>query len=123
MIHSPQLQGREHSGVCVRGPAHFCVLREVFLKEAASEPSPRAWPGKHGKYLGAKHRTTQEDDVRRSLASLCGEGNGTPLQYSCLENPMNGGVRWAAVYGVAQSRTRLKQLSGSSITLQTSKEK
>ena len=42
------------------------------------------------------------------------EGNGTPLQYSCLENPMDGGAWWAAVYGVAQSRTRLKQLSSSS---------
>ena len=40
---------------------------------------------------------------------LFGEGNGTPLQYSCLENPMDGGAWWAAVYGVAQSRTRLKQ--------------
>ena len=35
-----------------------------------------------------------------------GEGNGNPLQYSCLENPMEGGARWAAVYGVAQSQTR-----------------
>ena len=34
-----------------------------------------------------------------------GEGNGTPLQYSCLENPMDGGAWWAAVHGVAQSRT------------------
>ena len=42
-------------------------------------------------------------------------GNGTPLQYSCLANPMDGGAGWAAVYGVAQSRTRLKQLSSSSI--------
>ena len=37
-----------------------------------------------------------------------GEGNGTPLQHSCLENPMGGGAWWAAVHGVAQSRTRLK---------------
>ena len=34
-----------------------------------------------------------------------GEGNGNPLQYSCLENPMDGGARWAAVYGVAESDT------------------
>ena len=40
-----------------------------------------------------------------------GEGNGNPLQYSCLENPVDRGARWAAVHGVAQSRTRLKQLS------------
>ena len=42
------------------------------------------------------------------------EGNGNPLQCSCLENPRDGGVWWAAVYGVAQSWTRLKQLSSSS---------
>ena len=41
-------------------------------------------------------------------------GNGNPLQYSCLENPRDGGAWWAAVYGVAQSRTRLKQLNSSS---------
>ena len=43
-----------------------------------------------------------------------GEGNGNPLQCSCLENPRDGGAWWAAVCGVAQSRTRLKQLSSSS---------
>ena len=46
--------------------------------------------------------------------SCIGEGNGNPLQYSCLENPRDGRAWWAAVYGVAQSRTRLKQLSSSS---------
>ena len=46
---------------------------------------------------------------------LCiGEGNGNPFQCSCLENPRDGGAWWAAVYGVAQSRTRLKRLSSSS---------
>ena len=40
--------------------------------------------------------------------SCIGEGNGNPLQYSCLENPRDGGAWWAAVYGVAQSWTRLK---------------
>ena len=44
----------------------------------------------------------------------CGEGNGNPLQYSCLENPRDGGGWWAAIYGVAQSRTRLKRLSSNS---------
>ena len=47
--------------------------------------------------------------------SRIGEGNGNPLQYSCSENPRDGGAWWAAVYGVAQSRTRLKQLSSSSV--------
>jgi len=46
--------------------------------------------------------------------SCIGEGNGNPLQCSCLENPRDGGAWWAAVYGVAQSRTRLKWLSSSS---------
>ena len=46
-----------------------------------------------------------------------GEGNGNPLQCSCLENPRDGGAWWAAIYGVAQSWTRLKQLSSSSIHL------
>ena len=40
-----------------------------------------------------------------------GEGNGTPLQYSCLENPMDGGAWWAAVHGVAKSRTRLSDFT------------
>ena len=40
-----------------------------------------------------------------------GEGNGNPLQYSCLEDPRNAGAWWAAIYGVAQSQTRLKRLS------------
>ena len=44
-----------------------------------------------------------------------GRGNGNPLQCSCLENPRDGGAWWASVYGVAQSRTRLKRLSSSSI--------
>ena len=46
--------------------------------------------------------------------SCIGEGNGNPLQCSCLENPRDGGAWWAAVYRVTQSRTRLKQLSSSS---------
>ena len=50
-----------------------------------------------------------------SLSLSCiGEGNGNPLQCSCLENPRDGGAWWEAVYGVTQSRTRLKWLSSSS---------
>ena len=55
--------------------------------------------------------------VAQDMASSSGEGNGTPLQCSYLENPRDGGAWWAAVYGVAQSRTRLKQLSSSSISI------
>ena len=49
-----------------------------------------------------------------TLMSCIGEGNGNPLQCSCLENPRDEGAWWAAVYGVAQSQTWLKQLSSSS---------
>ena len=49
--------------------------------------------------------------LKRTVIRNGGEGNGTPLQYSCLENPMDGGDWWATVHGVAQSQTQLKQLS------------
>ena len=52
--------------------------------------------------------------------SCTGEGNGNPLQCSCLKNPKDGGAWWAAVCGVAQSRTRLKRLSSSSSSSNTS---
>ena len=56
-------------------------------------------------------------DWATSLSLFCiGEGNGNPLQCSCLENPRDRGAWWATVYGVAQSRTRLKWLSSSSST-------
>ena len=57
--------------------------------------------------------TTERLPFHFSL-SCTGEGNGTPLQCSCLENPRDGGAWWALVYGVTQSQTRLKQLSSSS---------
>ena len=57
--------------------------------------------------------TTERLHFHFSLSCL-GEGNGNPLQCSCLENPRDGGAWWAAVYGVSQSWTRLKQLSSSS---------
>ena len=59
------------------------------------------------------HRTRLHFHFPFSL-SCTGEGNGNPLQCSCLENPRDGGAWWAAVCGVAQSRTRLKRLSSSS---------
>ena len=59
-------------------------------------------------------KDTENKTRKRSRLGDVGEGNGTPLQYSCLENPRDGGAWWAAVYGVAQSQTRLKWLSSSS---------
>ena len=57
--------------------------------------------------------TTEQLHFDFSLSCI-GEGNGNPLQCSCLENPRDRGAWWAAVYGVSQSRTRLKRLSSSS---------
>ena len=57
--------------------------------------------------------TTERIHFHFSLSCI-GEGNGNPLQCSCLENLRDGGTWWAAIYGVAQSRTQLKQLSSSS---------
>ena len=68
------------------------------------------WAAVHGI---AKSDTTERIHFHFSLSCI-GEGNGNPLQYSCVENPRDGGALWAAIYGVAQSRTRLKQLSSSS---------
>ena len=59
------------------------------------------------------HFTAVQHALQISLFStlLCGEGNGTPLQYSCLENPMGQGAWWAAVHGVAEGRTRLSDFT------------
>ena len=69
--------------------------------------------------MGCRLWGCTESDMTEQLhfdfsLSCFGEGNGNPLQRSCLENPRDGGAWWAAVYGVAQSWTRLKQLSSSS---------
>ena len=52
-----------------------------------------------------------EEELKSLLMTVNGEGNGTPLLYCCLENPMDGGAWWAAVHGVAKSQTRLKDFT------------
>ena len=85
-------------------------------------PTPGLLPGKsHGQrsLVGCSPWGRTESDTTEWLhfhfsLSCIGEGNGNPLQCSSLENPRDGGGWWATVYGVAQSRTRLKRLSSSS---------
>ena len=85
-------------------------------------PTPVLLPGKsHGRrsLVGCSPWGHEESDTTERLhfdfsLSCTGEGNGNPLQCSCLENPRDGGAWWAAVYGVAQGRTRLKWLGSSS---------
>ena len=89
-------------------------------KAMAPQSSTLAWriPGT-GSLVGCSpwgHKesgTTEHLHFHFSLSCI-GEGDGNPLQRSCLENPRDGGSWWAAVYGVAQSWTRLKRLSSSS---------
>ena len=88
-------------------------------------PTPVLLPGKsHGQrsLVGCNPWGRKELDTTERLPfhfslSCIGEGNGNPLQCSCLENPRDSGAWWAAVYGVAQSRTWLKQLSSSSSSI------
>ena len=85
-------------------------------------PTPVVLPGKsHGQrsLVGCSPSGCEESDTTERLPfhfslSCIGEGNGNPLQCSCLENPRDGGAWWATVYGITQSRTRLKRLSSSS---------
>ena len=69
------------------------------------------WAAVHGI---AKSRARLSDFTFTFQLSCIGEGNGNPLQCSCLENPRGWGIWWAAVYGVAQSLTQLKRLNSSS---------
>ena len=88
-------------------------------------PTPLLLPGKsHGRrsLVGCRPWGREESDTTERphfhfSLSCIGEGDGNPLQCSCLENPRDGGAWWAAVYGVAQSRTRLKRLSSSSSSI------
>ena len=76
-------------------PLQYCCL------ENPKEPGGLQFMG------SLESNTTERIQFHFSLSCI-GEGNGNPLQCSCLENPRDGGAWWAAVYGVAQSRTRLK---------------
>ena len=74
------------------------------------------WMEEHGTLQYMWSRRVGHDWETSLSLSCIGEGNGNPLQCSCLENPRDGGAWWAAIYGVAQSQTRLKWFSSSSGT-------
>ena len=101
------------------GKPIYRILREGRRQ---LHPTPVVLPGKsHGRrsLVGCSPWGREESDMTERIhfhfsLSCIGEGNGNPFQSSCLENPRDGGAWWAAVSGVAQSRTRLKQLSSSS---------
>ena len=98
---------------------HFYFILKKLFRRRQWQPTPVLLPGKsHGwtSLVGCSPWGRYESDMTERLhfhfsLSCIGEGNGNPLQCSCLENPRDGGAWWAAVYGVMQSRTRLKRLS------------
>ena len=93
-----------------------------FHRRRQWQPTPVLLPrNSHGwrSLVGCSPWGREELDTTERLhfhfsLSCTGEGNGNPLQCSCLENPKDGGAWWAAVHGVAQSQTQLKRLSSSS---------
>ena len=101
------------------GVGSSSLLQGIFPTQESNtylrqwHPTPVLLPGKsHGwrSLVGCSPWGCKESDTTGRLhfhfsLSCIGEGNGTPLQCSCLENPRDGGAWWAAVYGVAQSRT------------------
>ena len=97
-------------------------MNRIVIRRRQWHPTPVLLPGKsHGwrSLVGCNPWGRWGSDTTEGLnfhfpLSCTGEGNGNPLQCSCLENPRDGAASWAAVYGVTQSRTRLKRLSSSS---------
>ena len=105
---------------CIAG--RFFTNESPFLQRRQWHPTPVHLPGKsHGQrsLVGCSLWGRYESDTTERLPfhfslSCTGEGNGNPLQCSCLENPRDRGAWRASIYGVTQSRTRLKWLSSSS---------
>ena len=105
------------------GSLHFLIwgwFHMPWEKTMATHASTLVWkipwmeePGRLQSMGLPRVRHTEWLHFHFSLSCI-GEGNGNPLQCSCVENPRDRGAWWAAVYGVAQSRTRLKWLSSSS---------
>ena len=108
------------SQCCSKAPS--LTLPVAPSRKRQWHPTPVLLPGKsHGRrrLAGCSPWGRKESDTIERLhfhfsLSCIGEGNGNPLQCSCVENPRDGEAWWAAVYGAAQSQTRLKRLSSSS---------
>ena len=102
-------------------------LARVTTQRRQWQLTPVLLPGEsHGQrsLVGCSPWGREESDTTERLhfhfsLSCIGEGNGNPLQCSCLENPRDAGAWWAAIYGVAQSQTQLTRLSSSSSRMTT----
>ena len=132
---SPSLLAAPGPGVCRPVSFSSCIRTPLLTREQRNNelqsPIPTCWKGRLDTRGPLQHLFHQNVDrgawwaavygvapsrtrlKRHSMQACTGEGNGNPLQCSCLENPRGGGAWWPAVYGVAQSQTRLKRLSSS----------
>ena len=105
------------------------IIKTTYFKSQRRQwhPTPVLLPGKshgRGSLVGCRLWGRTESDMTERLhlhysLPCIGEGNGNPLQCSCLENPRDAGAWWAAVYGVARGRTQLKRLSSSILNQQS----
>ena len=112
----------DHRAFTCAAPSSWDTAFPICQMARRWRPTPVLLPGKsHGwrSLVGCSPWGLKESDTTERIhfhfsLSCVGEGDGTPLQYPCLKNPRDRGAWRAAVYGVAQSRTRLKRLSNSS---------
>ena len=125
--HSPAPEATEQRELVITSYC-YCNNNNCNSKKAkAPHSSTPAWkipwteePGRLQSMGSLESDMTERLHFHFSLSCI-GEGNGNPPQCSCLENPRDRGAWWAAVYGVAQSRTQLKRLSSSSSSSNSSK--
>ena len=100
-------------------PVKYLSLTQLLTEKAMAPPSSTLawkipWTEEPGRLQSIGSLRVGHNWLHFHFSLSCiGEGNSNPLQYSCLENPRDGGAWWAAVYAVAPSQTRLKRLSSS----------
>ena len=103
-------------GSSVHGILQASILERVAISSCRGSSQPRdrtcaSYVSCIGRWFFTTNATWEALCISEELANLSGEGNGTPLQYSCLENPMGGGAWWAAVHGVVKSRAQLSDFT------------
>ena len=112
----PHTQTHTHTHTHIYIYTHTHTLDKAMAPHSSTLAWKIPWTEEPGRLQSMGSRRVRHDWATSLSFSLSciGEGNGNPLQCSCLENPRDGVAWWATVYGVAQSWTRLKRLSSSS---------
>ena len=89
----------------------MCISDKGLVPTTNSKQNKLAYNSCKTIQLKKKKKVKDFQRTSQKASQKTGEGNGTPLQYSCQENPMDRGAWWAAVHGVTKSRTRLRDLT------------